>query len=148
LLIHFFVLSTLVRPDVDLTYYIMGWDWSFVLMRYRERWRRHRKIFHQSFHPTAAAAYNHIQTKQARWVLSFWMSALLTANRALLGRFHESPDDFVSLLRHLAGASILEVKMDVYSWDMGLTENFGSRSFMGSKSGPGVILTLKLPKRH
>ncbi|KAF8486497.1 cytochrome P450 [Gautieria morchelliformis] len=38
-------------------------DWNFVAMRYGDRWRRHRKMFHQKLHPTPVGAYHSIQHK-------------------------------------------------------------------------------------
>jgi hypothetical protein len=36
----------------------------------------------------------------------------ITGNRDLLRRLHESPEDFIEHLRHLAGAITMEVKKD------------------------------------
>lgn len=47
----------------------IGFDWHFGFMRYGDWWRRHRKVFHQKFHPTAATEYHPIQTRLTRYVI-------------------------------------------------------------------------------
>ena len=44
----------------------MGADWFFGQMRYGDKWRWHRKAFHQHFSTTAATAYRDIETKHTR----------------------------------------------------------------------------------
>ena len=44
----------------------MGFDWHITFMRYGEWWRRHRKLFHQKFHPTASTEYYPIQIRQTQ----------------------------------------------------------------------------------
>ncbi|KAF8592280.1 cytochrome P450 [Ramaria rubella] len=82
------------RFDFPMLGDLMGFNWNFVLLRYGDKWRRHRRTFHQKFHPTAATAYYPIQTKHAH---------------DLVRRFHESPEDFLQHLRHLSGAIIMEI---------------------------------------
>ncbi|KAF8589876.1 cytochrome P450 [Ramaria rubella] len=81
------------RPDIPMLT-LMGADWTFGFMKYGARWRLHRKTFLRKFHRTAARAFQPIQTK--------WASVLLS-------RLKESPDDFVTHLRHFAGAVIMDV---------------------------------------
>ncbi|KAF8513884.1 cytochrome P450 [Gautieria morchelliformis] len=73
---------------------LIGFGWVLGLMRYGDKWRRHRKMFHQSFNLTAVTAYTSIQEKRTK---------------ELLYRLHKSPDDFVQHFRHLAGAIIMEI---------------------------------------
>ncbi|KAF8509759.1 cytochrome P450 [Hysterangium stoloniferum] len=73
---------------------LMGFDWNFAFMRYGNLWRRHRKLMHKKFHPTAAAKYHPIQRSQTR---------------KLLQQFCETPTEFVEHLRHTAGAIIMEI---------------------------------------
>ncbi|KAK0206952.1 hypothetical protein DFS33DRAFT_1382037 [Desarmillaria ectypa] len=44
------------RPDFTMTK-LSGWDFSIVLMRHSERWRTHRRMFHQWFQLRAVSAY-------------------------------------------------------------------------------------------
>ncbi|KAF8573529.1 cytochrome P450 [Ramaria rubella] len=60
---------------------LMGFDWNFGLMPYGERWRRHRKVFHQEFKPTSVVKYQSMQT----------------------------PEHFMEHIRHFTGALIIEV---------------------------------------
>ncbi|KAI0031851.1 cytochrome P450 [Vararia minispora EC-137] len=34
------------RPDLPMLVDLMGWDWTFALMRYGPRWKEHRRVFH------------------------------------------------------------------------------------------------------
>ncbi|KAF8515735.1 cytochrome P450 [Gautieria morchelliformis] len=82
------------RFDFPMLIDLMGFDWNFVAMRYGDRWRRHRKMFHQKFHPTPVGAYHSIQYKHTL---------------DLLRRLHKSPKEFLIHLRHLTGAIIMEI---------------------------------------
>ncbi|KAF8513886.1 cytochrome P450 [Gautieria morchelliformis] len=82
------------RFDFPMAVDLAGFDWSFALMRYGNKWRRLRKMFHQKFHLTAATAYTNVQAKHTQ---------------ELLHRLHESPEDFLQHFRHLSGAIIMEV---------------------------------------
>ena len=87
----------------------MGWDWAVTIMRYGELWRRHRKIIHQKFHPTAVEEYYPVQIKHARYTFPLISQQMyLTGNSLLLQRLHETPDDFVDHVRHNSGAIIME----------------------------------------
>ncbi|KAF8513234.1 cytochrome P450 [Gautieria morchelliformis] len=82
------------RGDFPMIRDLMGWDWSVAIMRYGERWRRHRRVIRQKFHPIAAAEYKPVQIKRAR---------------SLLRRLYETPDNFAGHMQHTAGAIIMEV---------------------------------------
>jgi len=83
------------RYEFPMVNELMGFDqWNWGLMRYGERWRRHRKMFYQKFQPSAVPAYYPIQTKQSR---------------TLLRRLYDSPGDFITHFRHFAGATVMEV---------------------------------------
>ncbi|KAF8506214.1 cytochrome P450 [Gautieria morchelliformis] len=73
---------------------LAGFDWNLATMRYGDKWRRHRKMFHQSFHLTAVTAYTSIQEKRTK---------------ELLYRLRKSPDNFLEHIRHLSGATIMEI---------------------------------------
>ncbi|KAF8488264.1 CyP450 monooxygenase [Gautieria morchelliformis] len=78
----------------------MGFDWAFGAMHYRDKWRRHSKMFYQNFHLAAVTAYTSIQEKRTK---------------ELLYRLHKSPDNFLQHIRHLAGATIMEATEAVLS---------------------------------
>ncbi|KAF8482343.1 cytochrome P450, partial [Gautieria morchelliformis] len=78
----------------------IGFDWAFGAMRYGDKWWRHSKMFYQNFHLAAVTAYTSIQEK---WT------------KELLYRLHKSPDNFLQHIRHLAGATIMEI---IYSIDV------------------------------
>ncbi|KAF8512832.1 cytochrome P450 [Hysterangium stoloniferum] len=73
---------------------LMGWFFAPAFMPYGQWWRRHRKAFHQYFHPAAAACYHNIQLKQTK---------------ALLTRLTENPEKFSDIIQHFSGATIMEV---------------------------------------
>ncbi|KAF8506218.1 cytochrome P450 [Gautieria morchelliformis] len=73
---------------------LTGFDWAFGAMRYGDKWRRHSKMFYQNFHLTAVTAYTSIQEKRTK---------------ELLYRLHKSPDNFLGHIRHLSGATIMEI---------------------------------------
>lgn len=39
----------------------MGWDWTFALMRYGNRWKEARRVFHSNF-DDMILEHQHIQT--------------------------------------------------------------------------------------
>ncbi|PCH43276.1 cytochrome P450 [Wolfiporia cocos MD-104 SS10] len=82
------------RPRMTMLNDLVGCDWHFVFMGYGDRWRERRRIFHQHFHPSAALQHRPKALKGAR---------------VLLYRLLETPDDFMTHLRHMAGALIIGV---------------------------------------
>lgn len=73
---------------------LMGWDWSFGHMRYGERWRSHRKMFHQHFQQSVAHTHWPVQRREVH---------------ALLRRLLVSPQNLINHLRHNAAAFIMGV---------------------------------------
>lgn len=67
----------------------MGWDWSFAFMAYGPWWRRHRRAFHQYFHPAAAEAYQPAQMLEVR---------------RMLQRLLDTPGDFHQHIRQYASS--------------------------------------------
>lgn len=47
----------------------MGWGFGIGFMRWGERWRRHRKIYHQLFHSGAAVTFRPIQESKTHELL-------------------------------------------------------------------------------
>lgn len=125
----------------------MGFDWSFALMRYGQRWRRHRRTFHQYFHPTASIAYHDIQYKHTRLVdplsLDIWKTSYI--NRDMIRSLHKSPNDFITHIRHHVGATIVDVRTVLL---LCTSSNCNIRLFMASKYFRKMILTLTSRRRH
>ncbi|KAK0436965.1 cytochrome P450 [Desarmillaria tabescens] len=87
------------RPDFTMLK-LSGWDINFGFMRYSDRWRKHRRMFHQYFQPRAVPAYYPVQMK---------------ATLDLLQQLHRSPDAYVKHVHHLAGSIILKT---TYGYDV------------------------------
>ncbi|KAF9029997.1 cytochrome P450 [Hymenopellis radicata] len=68
--------------------------WNLVFMRYSDRWRIHRKTFHQYFQPSKVAAFHPIQ---------------MNATVSLLQHMLKSPDRFFNHIRNHAGTIILRI---------------------------------------
>jgi cytochrome P450 len=63
---------------------LMGWEFNIGLMPYGDRWRAHRKMFHQSFQAGAVSTFHPQETEAAR--------------QLLLNLYHK-PGDFISHFR-------------------------------------------------
>ncbi|KAF9447473.1 cytochrome P450 [Macrolepiota fuliginosa MF-IS2] len=82
------------RHESPMINHLMGWDWSFGHMRYGERWKNHRKMFHRQFQQSVAPIYWPVQLKAAH---------------GLLRLLHENPGDLINNLRHNAASVIMSV---------------------------------------
>ncbi|KAF8954906.1 cytochrome P450 [Flammula alnicola] len=80
------------RSRLPMVTELMGWDFNFGFMDYGDRWRRHRRLMHHSFHPSAARKFLPHELKSAR---------------SLVRRLLDDPDDLLGNLRHLSGEAIL-----------------------------------------
>ncbi|XP_006456136.1 hypothetical protein AGABI2DRAFT_227934 [Agaricus bisporus var. bisporus H97] len=78
----------------------MGWHWSFGHMRYGERWKNHRKMFHRQFQQSVAPIHRPVQLRSAH---------------ELLRLIQEEPQDLINHLRHNAASVIMGV---VYGIDV------------------------------
>ncbi|KAH7930182.1 cytochrome P450 [Leucogyrophana mollusca] len=59
------------RPAiVTLTNDFFGWSFNSVLIPYSDRWRLHRRLFHQAFRSEASLAYHPMQIRKARELVS------------------------------------------------------------------------------
>ncbi|KAG1835055.1 cytochrome P450 [Suillus variegatus] len=59
------------RPGIlCLTNDFVGWSFNSVMIKYNDRWRLHRRLFHQAFRPEAAFTYQPMQLRKARELLS------------------------------------------------------------------------------
>ncbi|KAF8219321.1 cytochrome P450 [Tricholoma matsutake] len=77
---------------------LMGWNFNFGFMRYGKYLRQHRRVMHQSFHPTAAMQFRPLELK---------------AVHGLLRRMLEDPDNLMGHLRHMAGETIISIAYGV-----------------------------------
>ncbi|KAF8524547.1 cytochrome P450 [Hysterangium stoloniferum] len=82
------------RYDFPMATDLMGFSWSIAMMRYGDRWRRHRKLLQQNFSPAAIKEYQPLQ---------------MTHARDLLTRLRETPHDFFKHTRQLSGAFIMDI---------------------------------------
>ncbi|KAK7456461.1 hypothetical protein VKT23_010710 [Stygiomarasmius scandens] len=82
------------RPPLHMVDGLMGWTFDINHMRYDDRWRLHRKTFHQYFQPRAVTQYYPFQKK---------------AVSVLFKRLLETPDDLRAHVKHLAGSLVLRV---------------------------------------
>ncbi|ETW78166.1 cytochrome P450 monooxygenase 95 [Heterobasidion irregulare TC 32-1] len=80
------------RPDMPMIVDLMGWDWTFALMRYGPRWKEHRRVFHSHFNHRVSE-HQHIQLK-----ISHELLALLL----------DSPVNYLNHIRHYAAHIIMK----------------------------------------
>lgn len=53
----------------------MGWEFNMGTMPYSDRWRQHRRLFHQTFRPKASLRYRPIQLKKMHEFLQGLLSS-------------------------------------------------------------------------
>ncbi|KAF7346449.1 O-methylsterigmatocystin oxidoreductase [Mycena sanguinolenta] len=84
---------------------LMGWDFTFAVMPYTDKWREHiRRLFHQCFRKNAIAAYNHLQIRKIEDLLHGLLS---------------TPQQFGAHIEILATAITMEM---VYGYDKPLPD--------------------------
>ncbi|EKM77276.1 hypothetical protein AGABI1DRAFT_77728 [Agaricus bisporus var. burnettii JB137-S8] len=88
------------RPRLVMLNELMGWDYVFVFQRYGTWWRRHRRQFHDHFHPNIVYKYQPIQIDTAR---------------AFVRNLLESPEKFRYHIRYAFADSILKT---IYGMDV------------------------------
>ncbi|THU98690.1 cytochrome P450 [Dendrothele bispora CBS 962.96] len=81
------------RPKMYMANELMKWAWNLAHMRYSDRWRLHRKTFHQYFQQRQIPEFYPIQRE----------SATLFLNKLI-----EDPEEFHDHVRHHAGYAILK----------------------------------------
>ncbi|XP_006457143.1 hypothetical protein AGABI2DRAFT_195996 [Agaricus bisporus var. bisporus H97] len=94
------------RPRLVMLNEMMGWDYVFAFQRYGTWWRRHRRQFHDHFHPNVVNKYHPIQIGSARVFV-----------RNLL----ESPEKFRYHIRYALADSILKA---TYGMDVEENESY------------------------
>ncbi|KAH7928202.1 cytochrome P450 [Leucogyrophana mollusca] len=87
------------RPVIA-TSKLFGMDFNTAHLRYGDRWRAHRKMFHQVFRAEAVTTYHSLQTQKAHQLV-----------RDLL----DSPENFI---RHLGSMSTSVIMAIVYGYEM------------------------------
>ncbi|KAF8971478.1 cytochrome P450 [Flammula alnicola] len=80
------------RPRMVMANELMGWEWDFAHMAYTDRWRRHRRMFHQYFQPRNLASYYPVQK---RMIIN------------LLEQLGRSPEQFAPHFRQYVGSIVL-----------------------------------------
>lgn len=88
------------RPSMPMANDLAKWDWDFAHMKYSDKWRIHRRTFHQYFQPREVASYESVQ---------------LRSTSTMLQAFLQSPEDFTNHIRHNAGSIILKL---VYGYNV------------------------------
>ncbi|KIK93478.1 hypothetical protein PAXRUDRAFT_828940 [Paxillus rubicundulus Ve08.2h10] len=88
------------RPAIiRMTNDFFGWSFNSVMVPYSDRWRLHRRLFHQAFRPEAAFNYHPMQLRKAR---------------ELLHNLLEAPADYVAHLQTHSASIIMSV---VYGYE-------------------------------
>lgn len=80
------------RPDMPMIVDLMGWDWTFALMRYGPRWKEHRRVFHSHFNHSVAE-HQEIQ---------------LDISGELLTLLLKAPENYVGHIRHYTAHIIMK----------------------------------------
>ncbi|KAF7761211.1 hypothetical protein Agabi119p4_10620 [Agaricus bisporus var. burnettii] len=115
------------RPRMVMLNELMDWDYVFAFQRYGVRWRRHRRHFHDHFHPNVVSRYQPIQIDTAR---------------AFVRKLVESPDKFKHHIRYAFADSILQT---VYGMSAEENESFvehaeATLEGMAAAGNPGAYL--------
>ncbi|KZT30484.1 cytochrome P450 [Neolentinus lepideus HHB14362 ss-1] len=82
------------RPGRPMVNDLMGWDWLFSSMPYGARWRSHRALFSQHYHPNRASAFQPLQLKETY---------------AMLRNLAHDPERFVYHVRRSAAAVVMMI---------------------------------------
>ncbi|KAJ7115441.1 cytochrome P450 [Mycena epipterygia] len=82
------------RPRLPMVNELMCWSLGLAFMKYGDRWRTHRRLFHEQFNSVAVQNFR---------------PKLRDGTHDLLRRMVKQPDDFLHHLRHMAGKIIMSV---------------------------------------
>ncbi|KAI9465876.1 cytochrome P450 [Lactarius psammicola] len=80
------------RPDMPMIVDLMGWDWTFALMRYGLRWKEHRRVFHSHFNHSV---FEHQEIQ-------------IEISRELLTLLLKTPENYVEHARHYTAHIIMK----------------------------------------
>ncbi|EMD32418.1 hypothetical protein CERSUDRAFT_118759 [Gelatoporia subvermispora B] len=112
---------------------LMGWDWSFGMMPFGERWKQHRKLFDRQFRASNVSTFWPIQEDRTR---------------DLLVRLLHSPENVIEHLRHVAASTIMKI---IYGIDVSpqddhyITVAEQALAAMAKAAAPGAFLVDFLP---
>ncbi|KAF9545038.1 cytochrome P450 [Agrocybe pediades] len=84
------------RPRMPMLNELMRWDFNFAFREYGTR--KHRRVIHDSFHPSASKLMN---------------PQLLFSARRLLNRILVKPDNIIANFRHMAGETIMAISYGI-----------------------------------
>ncbi|THU90948.1 cytochrome P450 [Dendrothele bispora CBS 962.96] len=87
------------RPQLTMLTELMGWDYSFVMMNYGEKWRTHRKLAQKGFLPSAVLQFQDAELRATHTLLK--RLAICGAN--------SKPVDMITELKQMTGSIILSV---------------------------------------
>ncbi|KAI0326165.1 O-methylsterigmatocystin oxidoreductase [Cubamyces sp. BRFM 1775] len=85
-------LNTSDRPRIVMAE-LCGLMWQFGFLGYNQKWRQRRRVFHQTFQPSALPRFRPIQLRECR---------------RYLRRLLDTPEDFLALARHEFAATIMD----------------------------------------
>ncbi|KAF8554406.1 cytochrome P450 [Imleria badia] len=89
------------RPAIiRMTNDFFGWSFNSVMVPYNDRWRLHRRLFHQAFRPEAALNYHPVQLQKAR---------------DLILNLLETPENYIAHVQTHSTSVIMAV---VYGYDI------------------------------
>ncbi|KJA17691.1 hypothetical protein HYPSUDRAFT_146170 [Hypholoma sublateritium FD-334 SS-4] len=121
------------RPQSTMSHELLGWDFSFAHMPYGDRWRTHRRLFHDQFQQSIAPAYWPIQQREAH---------------ALLRRLLHSPEKLDYHLRHNIAAVIMDITYGITIADHDdqyITMAEKALEGAGQAASPGAFLVDIIP---
>ncbi|KAF9263041.1 cytochrome P450 [Marasmius fiardii PR-910] len=96
---------------------LMRFRWMIPVMEYSDRWRMHRRVFHQFFQPRMVPEYYNIQRERSTW---------------LVQKLATAPKDFFKHVRKHSGGAILEA---VYGYHIQENNDPYIKLFDGSIEG-------------
>ncbi|KAF7978447.1 hypothetical protein HWV62_638 [Athelia sp. TMB] len=82
------------RPPTPMMSDLMGWSWNTAMLPYNDEWRAQRRHFHGEFDGRAISKH---------------YPPILRSTQELLQRLLNTPEQWQSHIRHLVGATILDV---------------------------------------
>ncbi|KAK7451737.1 hypothetical protein VKT23_012417 [Stygiomarasmius scandens] len=92
-------LMSSIRPQLTMLTELMGWDYSFVIMKYGEKWRAHRKLAQKGFLPSALLQFQNAELRATHTLLK---------RLAVYGAEYK-PVDMIAEVKQMTGSIILSV---------------------------------------
>ncbi|KAK7449185.1 hypothetical protein VKT23_013331 [Stygiomarasmius scandens] len=121
------------RPDMPMLVDLVGWDWTFAMMRYGPRWKEHRRIFHTQFDATISE-HRRVQVPAAH---------------ELLQLLQKTPNKFLDHFEHFTARIIMQrvygyIVTDAMSDPLVLVNKAASES-TSQATVPGTFLVDTFP---